>query len=161
MRVPWRDQPWDDRVCRSPLDNSSCLLLKNIGDKRLDDWEAEVAGTSFAELPQYDRLPCLSERATFMSSHGYVLVKEHPYRFNKALKGHLEPTNVSVPPYSVEAVPFRWLSRETVEAELWQETSDFRPDREDAAHRLVGFKPSWLMDGRNQRALMSRFFQDV
>lgn len=161
MRVPWRDQPWDDKVCHSPLDNSSCLLLKNIGDKRLDGWESDVAGRSFAELPQYDRLPCLSERGTFMSSHGYELVKEHPYRFNKALSGHLEPTTVSVPPYAFEAVPFRWLSRETVEQELWQETDEYRPEREDAAHGVLGFTPGWLMDGRNQRAMMDRFFEDV
>ena len=161
MRVPWRDRPWDDKVCHSPLDNSSCLLLKNIGDKRHDDWEEEVAGRSFAELPQYDRLPCLSERGTFMSSYGYMLEKEHPYRFNKALSGHLEPTKVSVPPYAFEAVPFRWLSRETVEDELWLETDEYRPEREDAAHRLLGFNPSWLMDGRNQRAMMDRFFEDV
>lgn len=161
MRVPWRDQPWDDKVCAHPLDNSSCLLLKNIGDKRLDDWERSVAGQSFAELPQYDRLPCLSERGTFMSAHGYALEKEHPYRFNKALKGHLEPTTVAVAPYSFEAVPFRWLSRETVDSELWQDAEDYRPDREDSANRVLGFTPGWLMDGRNQRALMGRFFEDV
>lgn len=161
MRVPWRDQPWDDKVCHSPLDNSSCLLLKNIGDKRMDGWETDVAGRSFAELPQYDQLPCLSERGTFMSSHGYALVKEHPYRFNRALSGHLEPTTVSVPPFAFEAVPFRWLSRETVEQELWQETDEYRPEREDAAHRVLGYTPGWLMDGRNQRALMDRFFEDV
>lgn len=161
MRVPWRDQPWDDRVCQSPLDNSSCLLLKNIGDKRLDSWEADVAGRSFAELPQYDRLPCLSERATFMSAHGYVLEKVHPYSANRALSSHLKPTNVTVPPHSFEAVPFRWLSRETVEEDLWQRVEDYRPELEDAAHRLLGFKPGWLMDGRNQRAMMDSFFQDV
>jgi hypothetical protein len=44
MRVPWRDEPWSDRICTSPLDNSSCLLLKNIGDKRDDAWEAENTG---------------------------------------------------------------------------------------------------------------------
>ena len=161
MRVPWRDQPWDDKVCNSPLDNSSCLLLKNIGDKRLDNWESEVSGRSFADLPQYDRLPCLSEGGTFMSSHGYALVKEHPYRFNKALKGHLDPTTVTVPPYSFEAVPFRWLSRETVEEELWQETDEYRPEREDVVHQVLGFKPGWMMDGQNQRAMMDRFFGDV
>ncbi len=59
MRVPWRDEPWNDKVCASPLDNSSCLLLKNIGDKRDDAWGAEVAGTSFAELADPGRLPCL------------------------------------------------------------------------------------------------------
>jgi hypothetical protein len=161
MRVPWRDEAWNDRVCVSPLDNSSCLLLKNIGDKRDDDWEVQVAGKSFLELTELNRLPCLSERATFMSPHGYALEKEHPYRFSKVLKGHLNPTTVSVPAYSFEAIPFRWLSRETVDHELWLETSDYRPEREDAVHRALGFKPGWLMDGQNQRALIDRFFADV
>lgn len=161
MRVPWRDQPWDDKVCHNPLDNSSCLLLKNIGDKRDDDWESEVAGRSFAELQSPGRLPCLSERATFMSSHGYTIEKEHPYRVNKALKGHLHPTTVTVPAYSFEAVPFRWMSRGSVDESLWQEVDDYRPEREDDAHRILNFKPGWLMDGRNQRALMNRFFADV
>lgn len=161
MRVPWRDQPWNDKVCASPLDNSSCLLLKNIGDERDDAWEADVAGISFVDLVDLNRLPCLSERATFMSPHGYSLVKEHPYRFTKALKDHLHPTTVSVPAYAFEAVPFRWLSRETVDEALWRDTEDYRPEREDFAHKILGFKPGWLMDGRNQRALLDRFFADV
>ncbi len=160
MRVPWRDVPWNDQVCHSPLDNSSCLLLKNIGGRRDDQWESEVAGRSFAELP-YQRLPCLTERATFMSKHGYTLEKEHPYRFNRALSGHLLPTTISVPPYAFESLPFRWLSRDAVDDELWQGVDDYRPEREDEAHRVLGFKPGWLMDGRNQRAMLTRFFADV
>ncbi len=96
-----------------------------------------------------------------MSAHGYQLEKEHPYRFTKALKDHLKPTSVSVPPYSFEALPFRWLSRETVDDELWLETDAYRPEREDATHRVIGFKPGWLMDGENQRAMIDRFFADV
>ena len=160
MRVPWRDQPWDDRVCHSPLDNSSCLLLKNIGGRRDDAWESEVAGQSFAEV-SYQRLPCLTERATFMSEHGYKLEKEHPYRFNRKLSGHLLPTSVSVPSYAFESLPFRWLSREAVDDDLWHGVDDYRPEREDDAHRVLGFKPGWLMDGRNQRAMLTRFFADV
>src|SRR3954454_4173072 len=106
MRVPWRDVPWDDKVCHSPLDNSSCLLLKNIGGRRDDAWESGVSGQSFAEL-HYERLPCLTERSTFMSAHGYTLEKEHPYRFNRPLSGHLLPTTISVPPYAFESMPFR------------------------------------------------------
>jgi hypothetical protein len=161
MRVPWRDRAWDDRVCDNPLNNSSCLLLKNIGDKRDDTWELEVAGHSFAELPQYDGLPCLSERGTFMSAHGYRLRKEHPYRFNRAIGRYLQPTDVAVPPYAFEALPFRWLSRETVDAELWQQTTSYQPERERAADSILRFSPPWLMDGRNQRAMIDRFFEDV
>lgn len=161
MRVPWRDRPWDDRICEHPLDNSSCLLLKNIGDKRDDDWELAVAGKSFDELSDYSRLPCLSERATFMSEHGYVAEKTHPYSTNRRLQGHLFPTKLSVPPYSFEAVPFRWMSREPVDQGLWAAADDYRPEREDHVRSLLGFGPSWLMDGQNQRAMIDAFFQHV
>lgn len=161
MRVPWRDRPWDDKVCVNPINNSSCLLLKGIGSKRDDAWEAAVAGQSFDDVGDYSALPCLSERGTFMSSSGYTLEKEHPYRFNKALKGHLLPTPLSVPPFAFEALPFRWLSRKSVDEGLWQLTDEYRPEREDAARQAIGFRPNWLMDGRNQRAMIQRFFEDV
>lgn len=161
VRVPWRDTSWDDRVCLHPADNGSCLLLKNIGDKRDDDWEATVAGQSIGELRDPSQLPCLSERGTFMSSLGYVAHKEHPYRMNRGLKGHLLPTDLAVPAYAFEAVPFRWMNRETVESELWVEAEDYQSEWEEQAHKVVGFKPSWLMDGRNQRTMMDAFFADV
>lgn len=112
MRVPWRDQPWDDRLCAHPLDNSSCLLLKNIGAKRDDDYEVAHA---LQDIGTLNAIPCLSERGTFMSPNGYQVTKVHPYGTYPALKGHLEPTVLSMPPYSFEAVPFRWMARESFE----------------------------------------------
>ncbi len=161
MRVPWRDQPWDEKVCARPLDNSSCLLLKNIGEKRDDDWEVGVAGRPFAGLPEFSRLPCLSERGTFMAPMGYRVEKVHPYSFNAALRGHLKPTVVAVPPYAFEAVPFRWLSRETIDQGLWSEVTGYRPEYEDHVDQIIKRKPGWVMDGRNQRLLLDRFFEGV
>ena len=54
-----------------------------------------------------------------MSSNGYQVIKTHPYATYDALKGHLEPTVLSMPAYSFEAVPFRWMARESFESELW------------------------------------------
>lgn len=160
MRVPWRDQPWNDRVCSNPLDNGSCLLLTNIGDKRDDEYEHGVAGLPLAQVDQ-NRLPCLSERATFMSPHGYRVVKQHPYANNKTMKGHLLPTALAVPGYSFEAVPFRWLSRVTFEEQLYEEYPDYDPALEDRVEQLLGYSAGWMMDGRNQRLVMDQFFGDV
>lgn len=161
MRVPWRDRPWDERVCDSPLDNSSCILLKNIGDKRDDRYEVGIAGQPFAKH-NVNNLPCLSERATFMSSTGYRVRKTHPYAFNPKLKDHLEPTDVNVPPFGVEAVPFRWLRRETFEADLWHQwDAGYDPGAERRIHNLLGFSPGWLMDGANQQAVIAQFFDCV
>lgn len=161
MRVPWRDRPWDDRICDRPLDNSSCIQLKNIGDKRLDDYEIERAGEPF-EAHDAQRLPCLSERATFMSPTGYRVQKTHPYGANRKLKDHLEPTFVEMPPYGVEAVPFRWLSRETFEEDLWHQwDAGYDPAAEIRVHNILGYTPGWLMDGGNQQAVIRQFFDCV
>lgn len=161
MRVPWRDRPWDDRLCDHPLDNSSCILLKNIGDKRDDGYEVSIAGQPFTDHDT-KRLPCLSERATFTSATGYQVRKTHPYSVNRKLKDHLEPTDLDVPPYGVESVPFRWLSRETFEKDLWpQWDAGYDPDAERRIHALLGFTPGWIMDGANQRAVITQFFEYV
>ena len=105
------------------------------------------------------RLPCLEERGSFMSSSGYQVVKTHPYAGNKALQGHPLPTPVSMPGYAFEAVPFRWLSRETFEQEIFDESVHYDPDLESRVHQLLGYRPGWIMDGRNQRAVIERFFE--
>src|SRR5690349_18715064 len=117
MRVPWRDRPWDQSICIDPLGNSSCTLLASIGKNRADEFESSNSGASIDLLDQ-DQLPCLSERATFMSPLGYTRVKHHPYSNNKALKGTLHDTAVSLPGYAFEAVPFRWLNRDSLAHEI-------------------------------------------
>ncbi|MGW6375007.1 AAA family ATPase [Rhodococcus sp. NPDC055112] len=161
MRVPWRDRAWDGHVCDRPLDNSSCLLLKNIGDKRDDAYESRNAGSSMQNLIA-EQLPCLSERATFMSERGYSIVKTHPYSTNKVLAGTLQPTPVVMPGYAFEAVPFRWLNREMFEGELGPDwPTDYEGAAEDRIGDLLGFTPPWIMDGANQQAVIRSFFEPV
>ena len=160
MRVPWRDQPWNERLCARPLDNSSCLLLKNIGGSRNDDYEVAHA---LEDIGRLSDIPCLSERGTFMSSSGYQITKTHPYATYEGLKGHIEPTVLSMPGYSLEAVPFRWMARATFESELWPAwRTDYDPDAEKRTSQLLGLKsPTWIMDGRNQQAVIRTFFEPV
>ncbi|WP_197503097.1 ATP-dependent RecD-like DNA helicase [Mycobacterium sp. 1245111.1] len=160
MRVPWRDQPWDERLCANPLDNSSCLLLKNIGAKRDDSYEVAHA---LEDIGKLNAIPCLSERGTFMSPNGYQVTKVHPYATYPALKGHLEPTLLSMPPYSFEAVPFRWMARESFEKDLWPNwRGDYDPDAEACVGQILGLKkPTWIMDGRNQQSVIRSFFEPV
>src|SRR3712207_3427266 len=113
MRVPWMDRQWDGAVCDDPRGNSSCVLLKNIGPKRDDAFEQSHAGLPFAQLDVARLPPCLSERATFMSATGYRVIKNHPYARNTAIS--VLPSPVSVPAYAFESVPFRWLSRKSLD----------------------------------------------
>lgn len=160
MRVPWMDRPWDGGVCHDPHANSSCVLLKNIGPKRDDAFEVEQAGTPFAQLDSA-KLPCLSERSSFMSATGYQVTKTHPYAWNHAIS--VLPTPVNVPPYAFEAVPFRWLNRESLRSDVgYDRVPGLRPEAEDAADRALKFDGSaWVMDGDNQRAVLTAFFEPV
>jgi AAA domain/UvrD-like helicase C-terminal domain len=161
MRVPWRDRPWDGAVCVDPLANSSCTLLANIGPKRDDQYEELNAGVPVDQLDS-SRLPCLSERGTFMSPVGYSVTKSHPYAWTKALQG-LRPSPVIMPPYAFEAVPFRWLNRTSFNEEIGlSRVPDFDPTAEQAAIQAIGWKDAgWIMDGRNQKAVISEFFAPV
>ncbi|MCX2949755.1 AAA family ATPase [Lentzea sp. NEAU-D7] len=162
MRVPWRDRAWDQFVCDDPLGNSSCTLLANIGPNRDDSFEAANASAGIDTLDQ-DRLPCLSERATFMSPLGYTVMKTHPYAWNRALKGKIHPTPVSLPGYAFEAVPFRWLNRTSLAEDIGaSRVPAFNPTAEDHVDDALGFDgASWVMDGHNQRALLDAFFASV
>lgn len=161
IRIPWRDRAWDGHVCDRPLDNSSCLLLKNIGDRRLDEYEVAHAGSSMVDLIS-EQLPCLNERATFMSGHGYTVTKTHPYATNKKLNGTLEPTPVAMPGYAFESVPFRWLNRETFEGDIWSHwRTEYSPEAEDRIGTLLEFTPTWVMDGANQQSIIRSFFEPV
>ena len=160
MRVPWMDRPWDGAVCDAPHANSSCVLLRNIGPKRDDAFEAGHAGVPFNQLDPA-KLPCLSERATFMSAVGYRVEKTHPYAWNKAMS--VIPSPVSVPAYAFEAVPFRWLSRSSLSDDIGHDrVPGFRPEAEDAADSALKFGDSaWVMDGANQRAIFKAFFEPI
>jgi len=162
MRVPWRDRPWDASICDDPLGNSSCTLLANIGPKRDDTYEVDNASASIDTLDQ-DRLPCLSERATFMSPVGYTVTKEHPYSWNRALKGMLHPTPVSLPGYAFEAVPFRWLNRSSLQDDVGlARAPGYNPTAEDHVDTALGYDgAAWVMDGANQRAVLEAFFEPV
>lgn len=161
MRVPWRDRPWDQHVCDDPFGNSSCTLLAAIGKGRDDAYEAEQAGAPIDSVDQ-NRLPCLSERSTFMSPLGYTVVKHHPYANNGVLKGTLHDTPVSLPGYAFEAVPFRWMNRDSLAHEVGHERVPlFNQNAEDAADVALKYDPPWVMDGDNQRAVLAAFFEPV
>lgn len=162
MRVPWRDRPWDQFICHDPLGNSSCALLSNIGRRRDDSYEVDHHSEAIDTLDQ-DRLPCLSERATFMSSIGYTVTKKHPYAKNAALKAHLHPSAVHVPPYAFEAIPFRWLNRRSVVDDVGLDRiPTYNPSAEDDVDQVLHYDgASWVMDGDNQRACIDAFFDPV
>jgi AAA domain-containing protein/UvrD-like helicase family protein len=161
VRVPWHDAGWAGTVCRDPLGNASCVLLKNVAEQRDDLYEVENAGSSLGDL-DLSRIGCTTDRATFLSSRPYQIIREHPYRFSRALRGKIQPTPITVPAYGVHAIPYYWLNHETVDEVLKNfDIPDFRDDLEESAKEDLGFPPDWVLHGDNQKALIERFFADV
>ena len=89
IRVPWHDTAWDGRVCAAPRLNGACVKLKGIAEKRDDDAEESVAGSSIRDLPQAKWPSCIVERAGFMAPFEYVREADHPYNRGIRLPGDL------------------------------------------------------------------------
>ncbi|MFC5063667.1 AAA family ATPase [Actinomycetospora atypica] len=162
IRVPWHDDGWAGTVCRSPRSNNACLLLTNIGEKRVDAVEEAHSGAAIDDLPEGQTPPCVAERATFMSPRVHALTQTHPYAWHPALSG-LRPSTLPIPAFSAPAVPYFWLNRGSIEELLEHVPVDgFELDRETDALDALGWdKATWILHGDNQRALIDTFFANV
>lgn len=163
IRVPWHDAGWNGSVCQSPRNNTSCVLLENIGLNRDDNAEVLQPG-EFAQDLLGGPPPCISERGSFLSPRDLVIKRKHPYRWKNALAG-LQEATLPVPAWSVHAIPYFWMGREHVSEILETErVDDFAFEEENQALDLIGFNPKtqkWVLHGDNQKALIETFFEDV
>jgi hypothetical protein len=114
VRVPWHDHGWDGTICQKPRENSVCLCLEAIREKRDDEWEHENRGRTIAELGGR-RPPCVTERSTFMCGRKQAIELQHKL-IHDVLYQHMQPIPFELPAHSAPAVPFRWLMREQAEA---------------------------------------------
>jgi hypothetical protein len=92
IRVPWHDNGWNGTICQNPLNNTSCLRLKNIGMRRNDEVEASRAGANWAGLPPEQLPACASERGAFMAPAAYRRMVNHPYSRTSDTHKHFELT---------------------------------------------------------------------
>ena len=147
---------------QEPLGNSSCVLHSGIGPKRDDYFEVKHHDAAIDTL-DHNRLPCLTERGMLVSPLGYTVVKKHPYAKDRpALRGMLHDTPLTVPPFAFESMPFRWLNREILAQDVGHDrVPGYIQDAEDDADHVLGYQPQWLMDSRNQEAVISAFFAPV
>ncbi|HZO66591.1 MAG TPA: AAA family ATPase [Kribbellaceae bacterium] len=162
IRVPWHDSGWSGTVCNDPRGNGTCVLLKNIGQNRRDAHEQRLAGTTISDLALADAPPCVAERATFMSPRSIPFERAHPFTEKSQAFAPFQPTQQPLPPFSAQAVPFRWMSRDGA-TEIGRERQvGLQPDLEDAVDAITGWRESnWVMHGDNQRSLLDTFFSTV
>src|SRR3954447_26016886 len=161
VRVAWHDTDWTGRVCASPATNHSCLVLKNVKEKKRPLDLEELAGAPWADIEDADdRPPCVNERAGFMRSRMFTHQRTHNYAWNKkGPHGHFAPTLQRMPPHSLEVTPFRWVMR----AELERYAAPWGIAHDDAVEKhifglMTHDDSTWVQDKSNQEALLDSFF---
>jgi hypothetical protein len=89
------------------------MVLKRIRESRKDVAEDEVAGCSWSELSEAQLPACLTERGAALNGKAYSLRSRHPFADSSAqTHGHFAENNFRLPPYSVQAIPFRWTRKD-------------------------------------------------
>ncbi|WP_433666374.1 AAA family ATPase [Nocardia sp. CA-136227] len=161
VRIPWHDTDWTGHVCADPSANHFCTVLKNIKDNKNDDDEVADAGRAWSSLPAKRIPPCVVERGGFMRVDAFDVQRVHAYAGGwTASHAHFAPTAQRMPPYSVEATPYRWTMREHAPliAEAWGIA--YNAELEARADAVLETKRStaWVQDHRNQAAMLDSFF---
>ncbi len=167
IRVPWHDTGWTGCVCQNPADNTHCLILKNIAEKRnqpgQDALETRLAAKSWQELEQDQWPPCASERGGFMAPYARERTITHPYSaFGKAHQ-HFAPTPLRLSPYSEACIPFAWVLTNDgmVERKVQELALGYDQAAEERANRDIGRNTSWVQTKHNQLVMFETFWSAV
>lgn len=161
VRVPWHDAGWNGTICADPANNASCLRLPNIHDQRENAVEIAFRGRRLDELQSAQLPPCIAERGSFMASFPITRHVRHPYQATSEAHRHYRLTPVEIPPFSAEAVPFRWMRREDAASLADDFDIVYRDEAEEDARRRMGFPSAWVQDHENQSNLLDAFFSAV
>ena len=161
IRVPWNDTNWCGVVCKNPVENSSCMILKNIRASRKDAEEETIAGQTWQGLSQATMPPCVGEHGNFMAPYELTRELKHPYAANSRAHAHLRATTLRYPPYSAAAVPFNWMLRENAAEKVQVLDLGFEQSLEDRADELMGFITSWVQEKANQLVMLDTFISAI
>lgn len=156
VRVPWHDRAWDGHVCKSPLDNSSCLALKLIAEKRKDAIESTIHDQAFDSLPREKMPPCIRTSATFLSKDAHSFESVMPYSEWSADHAHILSRVVHIPAWGALVIPYRWMLKDSG-FDIAQELElDAHPDKEPSKPDWLK-RTSWIQGASNQQELLEAF----
>lgn len=96
-----------------------------------------------------------------MSTKSHVMELRPAYKQTNEAHAHLEPVNVTVPPYTAPCVPYDWLLLAGANEKTEQYELPFQFELEERAREILGFEADWVQDGHNQRALLDAFFAPI
>ena len=164
IRVPWKDNGYDGKICDKPCLNSSCLRLKSISENRDDEFEKGLAGCSLKG--HEEEIPCLTEGGCFMSPDEYHKTEVHPYKKrNSKTHGHFLETELVFPPFSLPARPFGWTilrkSGENGNDNINRLVDRLGIEYDSAKEPDLPFRTSWVQDAENQREIFKTFYENV
>lgn len=163
VRVPWHDSGWNGTVCKRPRENGSCMFLPRIQDGKNFEAEEKNAGIPIHTLEEHALPPCVGEKVTFMSAFDIFKPTNHPYADNQnnaAFYGHYRPTALKYPAFSLSAVPYNWMlkdskTNQSIIAENY--SLNYDPAREPE----LAFENTWVQQLDNQRALLDAFIDPI
>jgi hypothetical protein len=164
IRIPWKDNGYSGLVCDKPCYNNACLRLRNIADRRDDNFEETLKGCPIAGNER--EIPCVSEGGVFMSAATHMQINIHPYKeSNPATHGHFRETELVYPPFSLPSRPFAWMmlrkgndrDDQNIRRLAERYNIDYAPAREPG----LGFPTNWIQDAVNQRAIFKTFYENV
>ena len=164
FRVPWHDSGWNGKICNNPAENHACMRLKGINESRDEALEIKQASCSMCDLECINSIPCIREGACFMSENIETITLEHPFKSWSPYHRHLKKLQVSFPPFTYPARPFRWVMRERHTSNGTVQIEDLA--QEEGFDYHLGYEPemnskTWVQDGRNQKAAFDCFFKDA
>lgn len=148
IRVPWHDNNWNGSVCCNPEGNPFCMALHNIATKKNVQEEQTVAGKVWSELAPKSIPPCMGENGSFMNNKACQRTHRHVY--SSGPHAALLPTEVEIPPYSIQGVPFRYMSHDG-QVQLDQMFPNLPPDE------TAPFKTSWVYGSARQVSILKWF----
>ena len=155
IRVPWHDNNWNGCVCKCPQNNPFCMMLRNISVSKDVIKEEKQANMSWEQLGPESLPACKGENGAFMNEKAYNRVFKHVYSNNKATPHHhLKPTQITVPPYTIFGVPFRYMSKDNAE-ELNLKYPNLAPDER------APFSTGWTYGSQRQFDILNCFASNV
>ena len=155
VRLPWHDSGWTGSVCSAPSKNSWCMILKGIRKERKDAAEEAVAGRAWSDLGKAELPACLTERGAALNAKAYSICRRHPFAVSSVeTHGHFDETELRLPPYSLQTIPFRWTRKEDAQAIADELSLPFDLAREPQ----LAFETVWVNDFVNQQIMLDTFF---
>lgn len=131
------------------------MVLKRIREERQDTAEDEVAGRAWSKLSEAELPACLTERGAALNAKAYSLRSRHPFSQSSAeTHGHFAENSFQLPPYSVQAIPFRWTRKEDAQVIADELALPFEISREPQ----LAFDTVWVNDFANQQTMLDTFF---